>query len=105
MSYKVVRDSLGVAIVFGPNDNNYEPTIKNGEVLTIETIAPAQSNEQQAKSVRLLRTELLNNSDWTQISDSSADKAAWTTYRQALRDVTTQSGFPWTIVWPTQPTE
>lgn len=27
----------------------------------------------------------------------------WATYRQALRDVTTQSGFPWTITWPEMP--
>jgi hypothetical protein len=103
MSYKVVRDSLGVVIAFGPNDNNYEPTIKNGEVLTIEANAPEPSMDQQAKTVRSSRNQLLNSSDWTQISDSSADKVAWTIYRQALRDITTQSGFPWTITWPVEP--
>ena len=38
-----------------------------------------------------------------EISDSSADKAAWATYRQALRDITAQSGFPWTVTYPDAP--
>jgi hypothetical protein len=28
---------------------------------------------------------------------------SWSTYRQALRDISSQEGFPWTIEWPTQP--
>jgi hypothetical protein len=30
-------------------------------------------------------------------------KVAWATYRQALRDVPSQAGFPWEVQWPTQP--
>ena len=37
------------------------------------------------------------------LSDATADKAAWATYRQALRDITAQAGFPWTITWPDAP--
>jgi len=58
---------------------------------------------EQATSVRNSRTEMLKNSDWTQIADSTADKAAWATYRTALRNVPTQAGFPWTIEWPEAP--
>jgi len=58
---------------------------------------------EQAKSVREDRTKRLSDSDWTQLADSAADKAAWATYRQALRNIPTQAGFPWTIDWPTQP--
>jgi hypothetical protein len=57
----------------------------------------------QAKAVRQERTEILRESDWTQLADSSADKTTWATYRQALRNVPSQEGFPWTITWPTQP--
>jgi hypothetical protein len=57
----------------------------------------------QAKDVRQQRTEKLKDSDWTQVADAPVDQAAWAEYRQALRDVTAQSGFPWTIVWPVQP--
>ena len=58
---------------------------------------------EQAKAVRQSRTTMLKDSDWTQIADSTADKAAWATYRQQLRDITAQSGFPWTITWPDAP--
>jgi hypothetical protein len=57
----------------------------------------------QAKAIRQQRTEKLKDSDWTQIADSTADKTAWATYRQALRDITAQAGFPWTITWPETP--
>ena len=63
----------------------------------------ATKDAEQAKSVRQTRTEKLKDSDWTQIADSTADKALWATYRQALRDVTSQAGFPWTIEWPVAP--
>ena len=58
---------------------------------------------EQAASVRTSRNQLLNNSDWTQVADAPVDKAAWATYRQALRDITAQTGFPWTITWPDAP--
>jgi hypothetical protein len=63
----------------------------------------AMKDAEQAKSVRASRTEKLKDSDWTQIADSTADKAAWAVYRQALRDITGQEGFPWTIDWPEAP--
>jgi hypothetical protein len=63
----------------------------------------AMKDAEQAKSVRASRTEKLKDSDWTQVADAPVDKAAWATYRQALRDVTQQSGFPWTIDWPETP--
>ena len=63
----------------------------------------AVKDAEQAKSVRITRTQKLADSDWTQIADSTADKAAWATYRQALRDITAQAGFPWTMTWPNDP--
>jgi hypothetical protein len=68
-----------------------------------ETAYKARKDAEQAKSVRASRTEKLKDSDWTQIADSTADKAAWATYRQALRDITGQAGFPWTVTWPDAP--
>jgi hypothetical protein len=52
---------------------------------------------------RVRRNNLLLASDWTQVADAPVDKAAWATYRQELRDISTQEGFPWAVVWPTQP--
>lgn len=85
------------------------PTNQNGswvlswaiQALTQEQ--QAAKRDQKAASVRSERTQKLANSDWTQVADSPVDKAAWAVYRQALRDITSQTGFPWTINWPTQP--
>ena len=63
----------------------------------------AMKDAEQATSVRQQRGEKLKDSDWTQVADTPVDKAAWATYRQALRDITSQAGFPWTIDWPEQP--
>ena len=52
---------------------------------------------------RAHRDALLTGSDWTQVADAPVDQAAWATYRQALRDVPTQSGFPENIDWPSVP--
>jgi hypothetical protein len=65
--------------------------------------AKAALDEQQAASMRSERSRRLAESDWTQVADSPVDKAAWATYRQALRDVPTQAGFPWDVAWPAQP--
>ena len=40
MNYKIVRNAAGEIVCFGPNDNNYEPTIKAGETLTREDAIP-----------------------------------------------------------------
>lgn len=63
--------------------------------------AVKEDNEKQ--EVRDKRDSLLQMSDWTQLADAPVDKNAWATYRQALRDVPAQSGFPWTITWPDAP--
>lgn len=64
-----------------------------------------QLNEQAAAAMfRRQRDVLLAKSDWTQLPDVPvAAKEAWATYRQQLRDITTQSGYPATVVWPTPP--
>ena len=57
-------------------------------------------------TVRMIRNDKLSRFDWTQLPDApltAEQKTAWGTYRQALRDVTEQEGFPSTIVWPTAP--
>ena len=76
---------------------------ESGTAAEQEAAYKAMRDAEQAKAVRQSRTTMLKDSDWTQIADSTADKAAWATYRQQLRDITAQSGFPWTITWPSQP--
>lgn len=56
-----------------------------------------------AKKARLKRNQLLMDSDWTQVVDAPVDQSAWATYRQTLRDIPQQEGFPDNITWPTPP--
>ena len=72
---------------------------------TIELSAEdiASRTESQAASVREERVALLIASDWSQLPDSPADSAAWATYRQQLRDIPDQAGFPFDVVWPDYP--
>jgi hypothetical protein len=56
-----------------------------------------------AEEARTTRNTLLAASDWTQVADAPVDQAAWATYRQALRDITAQAGFPESINWPLSP--
>lgn len=81
------------------------PVFTDGETTAVEqeTAYKAMKDAEQAKYVRTSRGEKLKECDWTQVADAPVDKAAWATYRQALRDVTGQEGFPWTIDWPEQP--
>lgn len=50
-------------------------------------------------AIRAERNAKLAASDWTQLPDAPVDAAAWATYRQALRDITTQSD-PFNVTWP-----
>lgn len=64
----------------------------------------AGANDRKAAEVRAERNAKLAATDWTQGADTpQAIKDKYAPYRQALRDVPAQSGFPNTVVWPTQP--
>ena len=52
------------------------------------------------------RSQLLLSSDWTQLPNGPLtleQQQTWATYRQALRDITKQSGYPFNIIWPSAP--
>lgn len=80
----------------------------NREKLRWETawsLRPLTEAEVVAKAdeVRAQRNNRLSRCDWTQVLDAQVDRAAWATYRQALRDLTSQEGFPFNVVWPQEP--
>ena len=84
------------------------PVFTDGETTAAEqeVAYKAQKDAEQAKSVRTTRDANLAECDWRVIKaveTATTLDAAWATYRQALRDVTAQSGFPWTITWPDAP--
>ena len=60
------------------------------------------ANDREAAEVREERDALLTASDWMANSDVTMSDE-WRTYRQALRDVPAQAGFPNSITWPTEP--
>ena len=76
-------------------------------------IQKAKDNEKNTESnkIRAYRDSLLNDCDlkhcnpekWTAMSDD--EKLLWATYKQALRDVTAQQGFPYTVNWPVIPVD
>ena len=60
--------------------------------------------DNQAAVIKNRRNRLLLSSDWTQLADVPiTNKDAWSQYRQALRDIPEQSGYPTSVVWPTSP--
>lgn len=65
----------------------------------------AERTQTKATGVRAERNGRLSRCDWTQLSDSpGATRAAYVQYRQTLRDVPQQAGFPWNVTWPAEPT-
>ena len=59
---------------------------------------------QDTRSITNKRNRLLAESDWTQMPDVAfSTKDQWAAYRQALRDLTAQPGFPDELTWPTAP--
>ena len=75
-------------------------------VKNVEEIKSLISTDNCKLSIYNQRQILLSNSDWTQGLDSPLSeekKDEWKVYRQQLRDITLQSGFPLETVWPNQP--
>lgn len=58
-----------------------------------------------AAAVRAERDRLIGATDWTVLADAKTTKADWKTYRQKLRDVPEQAGFPYAVEWPVLPIE
>lgn len=56
-----------------------------------------------AYAARKERDRLLLACDWAVLPDAQTERAVWETYRQKLRDVPEQAGFPYTIEWPEKP--
>jgi hypothetical protein len=113
-----VVEALGVDVVLeGPqaSPTRYQVAYRDGveqidgvwytkySVADMDADAIAAKDAEQAKDVRGQRTVKLAESDWTQVTDAPVNSALWATYRQALRNVPNQSGFPWEVIWPTQP--
>jgi len=84
------------------------PTIQGGQVLAVE-VQPLTEDDlaskviAQGERVRTRRNQLLSACDYTQLPDNNdPKKAEWAIYRQALRDLPEQAGFP-NVEFPKDP--
>ena len=65
-------------------------------------VAKPLPEDEAARRVRGLRTKILAETDWSALSDvTMSDEMR--SYRQALRDITEQEGFPHSVSWPEKP--
>jgi hypothetical protein len=90
----------GVAVAIPAQPDQYS-------VFDFTTKQWVQNQTMAVSDVTLKRQKLLYASDWTQIPNgplTSAQQSAWATYRQELRDIPAQSGYPFNVIWPTPPT-
>ena len=86
----------------GPDDGNGGKTMWQALGMT-EEHATTIKNDQQWFAIRQERDRRLKMTDWISGDDvPTVHKTKYTTYRQALRDVTSQSD-PFNITWPTEP--
>ena len=83
-------------------DMPYRPSLHHK--FNYETKIWDQDVESSEISVRSQRDQLLAASDWTQLPDVPiTTKQSWVDYRQQLRDITSQSDYPFNVIWPTLP--
>ena len=114
-----ILSDLGASIVLeGPQaqPTRYQTAFRDGveqingqwftkwSVAEMDDEAKAATDADQAGRIRSQRNQKLAESDWTQGKDiPDAVSQPWAVYRQALRDVPSQVGFPWDVQWPAQP--
>jgi hypothetical protein len=84
------------------------PYINDGVAYTVVVEPKTQAEldadfQLRSSEARARRNKLLEECDWTQLADTQVDKQLWAVYRQALRDISGQAGFPDNIVWPVKP--
>lgn len=96
-------------ITYNQKVSEVTPTLENGVWKQTFSVSDLTQEELSAKTnqkssvVREKRDGLLADTDWTQVADAPVDKTVWATYRQALRDIPLQAGFPWDVTWPVKP--
>lgn len=82
-------------------------TVENIDgVWTQQWVQKELPTDRASANVRRHRDQLLAETDWIVIKSYERGEnipAQWELYRQALRDITAQAGFPYSVVWPTKP--
>lgn len=91
-------------------EGKYSPysRVENGVVVEanaseIEANQQAEAGALLWRELRIRRSQLLAQCDWTQVPDAPVDQAAWAAYRQALRDLPSNTVDPENPNWPQPP--
>ena len=102
-------DNLVQSLVRDPEPHNNETAVdeETGETYNtgrwvIGYTAENKPQDQAEDAVRNKRDQLLKETDWMALSDVTMS-TEMQSYRQALRDITGQAGFPYSVTWPTKP--
>ena len=117
LTIEILHENGADPVLEGPqaNPTRYQMAIRDGvqeingqwftkySVVDLTDEQKAAKDADQAKAIRDDRNKRLAECDWTQLSDAPVDKTAWASYRQELRDISKQTGFPWEVTWPTAP--
>ena len=102
--YRVHPVTTTAAPAFDPRTQEINQTaeLENNVWTQVWTVVN-RSEAEASENIRGERNSRLSKTDYTQLADAPGDTAAWATYRQALRDIPAQDGFPFTVTWPTEP--
>jgi hypothetical protein len=88
---------------YDPLTQNLIPDFEEVDGVWYKTYTAVNKSQEEAEeNIRNQRSILLSETDWMALSDVTLS-AEWATYRQALRDITSQDGFPYSVTWPTKP--
>ena len=115
-------EELGLDVVFEsptPTTTVYQTAFKDGveqdaqgrwvwkwSISEMDDDAKAAKDAEAAKGVRTTRDKLIAETDWIVIKNLELNQnvpGIWEVYRQNLRDVPAQAGFPHNVTWPTKP--
>ena len=109
IGYAVVQQVPQPVVAYTQNITEGAPKKTDGDYIQTWVISKASDEEvtqrtaSQLANVRQERSQLLADCDWTQLPDATVDQSIWAAYRQALRDISLQPGFPWNVTWPEKP--
>jgi hypothetical protein len=104
-NYYINTSGQVVEIPMQPSsEHTWNWTTKQWENLVTEEMRQTKASIQ----ILIKRKQLLDSTDWRVIKamDTGTSIApAWQTYRQQLRDITQQTGYPFTVTWPQPPSQ
>lgn len=107
--FVLVADSPRPILDYATEAKEGEPCFIDGQLTRTWEIYQLPKEEvqkrlrQKTEEVRADRNRKLMATDWTQLVDAPVDKEKWAKYRQELRNLSRQEGFPWDVKWPVMP--